>query len=74
MPDINTLKQMRLPILEKREANRKGKNDPKVEESCNAELRKLNLAIQGVAPYPEKKKAPAKKAPAKKKSEPDPLA
>ena len=67
--DTKAMQAKRLDVLETRELNRKGKNDQKVEDDCNTELRKLNLAIQGVKPYPTKKKA----APKKKVETPDPL-
>jgi hypothetical protein len=43
---IEKLQEERLPILEARDKNRQGKYTKKMEDSCNAKLRKLNIAIQ----------------------------
>lgn len=57
--DIKELQAMREPVLSRREANRdRDENmDGEVEAECNAELCRLNMAIQGVQPYEEPKKA-----------------
>ena len=56
------LKAKRVPVLAKREANRSlGTPSLKVEAECNAELRKLNMAIAGDAPYEAKAKKTTKK-------------
>lgn len=50
---IGELKARRLPILDKREANRaKEKPSQKIEDECNKQLRALNCAIQGI-PNPD---------------------
>jgi hypothetical protein len=49
---MKALEAKRLPLLEEREAARKRGDDVEVLR-CNAELCRLNLAIQGVQPYEE---------------------
>ena len=62
--DIKELKAKRIPVLEKREANRERETPSvKVEDECNAELRKLNRAISGEEPYKTVKKAKKKADP-----------
>jgi len=70
-----SLQVKRAEVLETRELNRaRGEAMcAKTEDECNAALRKLNLAIQGVAPYEEEKPvepAKPKRQPRRKKAEP----
>lgn len=57
MAKLTELQEARLPVLAVRERNRTGKRyTQKIEDECNAKLRKLNLAIQnGETSLPKKK-------------------
>jgi len=61
---ISELKKKRLAVL----ARRADSSTSGEFEACNAELRKLNLAIQGVEPYEDAPK-PKAKSPRKKKTQ-----
>jgi len=55
--EVRELQAKRFPVLEERNALML-KGDVEGVKRCNAELRKLNLAIQGIEPYVEEKPVP----------------
>lgn len=62
MAALTKLQKARLPVLEARRKNREGgRYTQKIEDECNAKLRKLNLAIQNGETELPKKKVSVKK-------------
>ena len=70
---MEVLKARRTPFLEERDACA-AKGDTAGVARCNAELRKLNLAIQGVKPYEVETKAQEQPSRRRRKTTEDVLA